>query len=396
MSRNRSGTDGPATRLSHGGRGDAYAGTVNLPPFRASTILFEDVEDLNSGDPDWTKTRYGRTGNPSSHAFEEAMAELEGGYRAVSFGSGLQAITTALQAFVRLGDHLLVTDSCYGPTREFCRDMLTAQGVEVEFYDPLVAGGIEALFRPNTRAVFLESPGSLSFEVQDVPAIARAARSRGIVTMVDNTWAAGWFFKPLAHGVDISIQAATKFIAGHADSNLGIAVCNEATYRPIKKAAILLGACAGSEDLYLGLRGLRTLGVRMERHQQTGLTLATWLTSRPEVARVVFPALPDDPGHALWKRDFTGACGLFTVELKPIPRRAMAAMVDGLRLFGIGFSYGGFESLILPTSPAKSRSATEFKAEGPLVRIHCGLEEPADLIADLEQGFARLTQEAAR
>ncbi|WP_119678352.1 cystathionine beta-lyase [Indioceanicola profundi] len=388
MSKDETRGGSPTTRLSHGGRKQAYAGAVNVPPFRASTILFDDVDHLNRADPDWLETRYGRIGNPSSRAFEEAMAELEGGYRAVSFGSGLQAITTALLAFCKAGDHLLVTDSCYGPTREFCRQMLAGLGVEVEFYDPLIGAGIEALFRPNTRALFLESPGSLSFEVQDVPAMTAAARARGIVTLLDNTWAAGWFYRPLKHGVDVSIQAATKFIAGHADANLGVAVCTEDAFRPVKTAAVLLGACAGSEDLYLGLRGIRTLGLRMERHQRTGLALAQWLASRPEVARILYPARPEDPGHSLWKRDFTGASGLFTVELKPVPRRAVSAMVDALTLFGIGFSYGGFESLVLPTNPAKSRSATEFKAEGPLVRIHCGLEEPADLIADLEKGFA--------
>lgn len=390
MSKDETRGGSPTTRLSHGGRKQAYAGAVNVPPFRASTILFDDVDHLNRADPDWLETRYGRIGNPSSRAFEEAMAELEGGYRAVSFGSGLQAITTALLALCKAGDHLLVTDSCYGPTREFCRQMLAGLGVEVEFYDPLIGAGIEALFRPNTRALFLESPGSLSFEVQDVPAMTAAARARGIVTLLDNTWAAGWFYRPLKHGVDVSIQAATKFIAGHADANLGVAVCTEDAFRPVKTAAVLLGACAGSEDLYLGLRGIRTLGLRMERHQRTGLALAEWLASRPEVARILYPARPEDPGHSLWKRDFTGASGLFTVELKPVPRRAVSAMVDALTLFGIGFSYGGFESLVLPTNPAKSRSATEFKAEGPLVRIHCGLEEPADLIADLEKGFAHL------
>lgn len=384
--------DQPATTLSHTGRAEPYAGAVNVPPYRASTVLFKDVDDLNSGDPDWAKTRYGRTGNPSSRAFEEAMAELEGGYRAVSFGSGLQAITTALQAFCRAGDHLLVTDSCYGPTRDYCQQMLEALGVEVEFYDPLLGAGVDALFRPNTRAIFLESPGSLSFEVQDLPAIAAAARARGIVTLADNTWAAGWFCKPLALGVDVSIQAATKFIAGHADANLGVAVCTEESFRPLKKAAVLLGACAGSEDLYLGLRGLRTLPLRMERHQSTGLAVAAWLAGRPEVARLLYPARPDDPGHAIWKRDFTGAPGLFSVELAPVPRRAVHAMVDSLRLFGIGFSYGGFESLILPTNPAKSRSATRFEAAGPILRLHCGLEEPGDLIADLAAGFARMAE----
>ncbi|MFM2044557.1 MAG: cystathionine beta-lyase [Pseudomonadota bacterium] len=387
--------DGRMTRLSHGGRTGPYEGAVNLPPYRASTVLFDRVADLDSADPDWSSTRYGRTGNPASRAFEEAMTELEGGYRAVSFGSGLQAITTSLLAFCKAGDHLLVTDSCYGPTRDFCTNSLAGLGVEVEYYDPLIGGAIADLLKPNTRAVFLESPGSLSFEVQDVPAIVAAVKDRGIITLLDNTWSAGWYFRPLSLGVDVSLQAATKFIAGHADANLGVAVCTRETWRTLKRTAVLIGACAGSEDLYLGLRGLRTLGLRMERHQRSGFTIAEWLAARPEVTRVLHPGRPGDPGHALWARDFTGASGLFTIELAPVPRAAVSAMVDGLRYFGIGFSYGGFESLILPTNPARSRTATPFKADGPLLRIHVGLEEPGDLIRDLAAGFDRLNDAVA-
>jgi len=379
------------TRMAHAGRSPAaHSGAVNIPPYRASTILYPTLDALQTPDPDHRAVRYGRIGTPSSHAFEEAVAALEGADRAVSFGSGLQAITTVLLAFARAGDHILVTDSCYGPTREFCTGMLAGLGVTAAFFDPRIGAGIAALMRPNTRLVFLESPGSLTFEVQDLPAIAAAAHGHSVPVVMDNTWSGGVFHKPLALGADISIQAATKYIGGHADANLGVAACTAETWRPVKEAAIQLGATAGADDLFLGLRGLRTLPTRLRRHQETGLILADWLAKQPETVRILHPGRPDHPDHHLWKRDFTGASGLFAVEIVALPRPALAAFLDGLELFGMGFSYGGFESLILPMNPARHRTAIPWAAKGQLLRIHAGLEDPDDLIADLDRGFARL------
>jgi len=378
------------TRLAHLGRDPAgHRGAVNIPPYRASTILSPDLATLRSFDPDWRDIRYGRIGTPSSHAFEEAMAALEGGERAVAFGSGVQAVTTCLLAFARSGDHILVSDSCYGPTREFCDELLAHHGIATTWFDPRIGDGIAGLIRPETRLVFLESPGSLTFELHDTPAIVAVAKARGIVTIQDNTWGAGLFHKPLALGVDVSLQAATKYIVGHADASLGIAVASGDAFRAIKRTAILLGACAGSEELYLGLRGLRTLSVRMARQQETGLALAEWLAGQPEVVRVLHPARPDHPDHGLWRRDFTGAAGLFAVELAPLPDRALAALLDGLSLFGLGYSWGGFESLILPVRPTRVRTAVPWTG-GQLLRLSAGLEDVRDLIADLDQGFARL------
>jgi cysteine-S-conjugate beta-lyase len=263
-------------------------------------------------------------------------------------------------------------------------------GIETTYYDPLIGAGIEELIRPNTRIVYMESPGSLTFEVQDVPAIVEAARARGVLTMLDNTWATPLYFKALAHGVDICIHAATKYIGGHSDLMMGTASCGKPLYKELRSGMQDQGAYVSPDDCYLALRGLRTLSVRLERHQANGLRLATWLRGRPEVARVLHPALPDDPGHALWRRDFRGACGLFGVVLQPCSKAAVAAMLDGLKLFGMGYSWGGYESLIVPTEPERYRTATTWRAEGPCLRIHAGLEDPDDLIADLEAGFARL------
>jgi cystathionine beta-lyase len=268
--------------------------------------------------------------------------------------------------------------------------MLARHGVAVEFYDPLIGGAIAGLIRPETRLVYCESPGSLTFEVQDIPAIAAAARDQGAVVALDNSWASPLYFKPFAHGVDVSIHAATKYLVGHSDAMLGVVVTNEAVHEPLRAAAAEFGACPGSEETYLGLRGLRTLPVRLKRHMETAIQLGVWLKHRPEVACVMHPALPEDPGHGLWVRDFLGASGLFGVVLKPTPRAALAAMVDHLELFHMGFSWGGFESLILPVDPARVRSATSWRGEGPVLRFHAGLEDPDDLIADLEKGFVRL------
>lgn len=366
-------------------------GIVNPPVYRASTVLFPSVAALEAGIRNkFDQVYYGRYGTPTTFALEEAVAALEGGDRAIALPSGQGAIAAVLTALLKAGDHLLMVDSAYDPVRALCDRTLARFGVTTTYYDPRIGGGIAELMTPATRLVYLESPGSLTFEVQDVPAIAAAAHAAGALVAMDNTWATPLFFKPFRHGVDISIHAATKYIAGHSDVMLGLAVTREPHYRTIKASALGLGYSAAPDDCYLGLRGLRTLSVRLGRHQESGLALARWLEERPEVAQVLHPALPSHPGHALWRRDFTGASGLFSVVLNPVPDAAVAAMLDGLQLFGMGFSWGGFESLILPVRPEASRTATRWRARGPVLRLHVGLEDPADLIADLERGFERL------
>jgi cysteine-S-conjugate beta-lyase len=378
------------TRLSHAGREPARQhGFVNMPIYRGSTVIFPSVASLEADDQDFS---YGRLGTPTVRALEEAIAELEGGHRTLLTPSGLSAIATALLAFVAAGDEVLVSDSVYRPTRRFCDHVLKRLGVTTIYYDPLIGRAIEGLITKKTRVVFTESPGSQTFEVQDVPAIAKVAHAAGAVVILDNTWATPLYFKPFAHGADVSIQAVTKYIGGHADIMLGAITMTERTSAGVAKAHEDLGLCVGPEDVYLGLRGLRSLGVRLERHQRTGLELARWLMERPGVARVLHPALPSDPGHALWQRDFTGASGLFSIVLKPVSHARLAAMLDGLSLFGMGYSWGGFESLILPFDPRGYRTATSWQAEGPAVRLHAGLEDVEDLKADLDAGFARLAR----
>jgi len=376
------------TRLAHVGRdASEQFGFVNPPIVRGSTVLFPDVAALMSGDARYT---YGRHGSPTVRLLEEAIAELEGGALTRLAPSGLGAISAALLAFVEAGDHILMTDSVYRPTRRFCDRVLARLGVETEYYDPLIGEGIAALIRDNTRVVFTENPGSQTFEMQDIPAIAAAAHARGAWVLTDNTWATPLCFKPFAHGVDVSIQAATKYIVGHSDAMLGAMTANARAADRLDKVHTDLGLCPGPEDCWLGLRGLRTMGVRLERHGRSGLEIARWLAARPEVARVLHPALPGDPGHAIWQRDYTGACGLFSVILRPAPREAVAAMLDDLKLFGLGFSWGGFESLVVPFDPSPYRSATVWHAEGPALRFHIGLEDVEDLKRDLAAGFERL------
>ena len=385
----------PETLLAHVG-GDPFGrqGAVNPPVYHASTVLFRSVQELLSPDAAQQRAwRYGRHGSPTSDAFEAAMTELEGGYRAQVFPSGLSACTTTLLAYAESGGHILITDSAYAPTRNFARD-LGRLGVAAEFYDPGIGAGIATLIRPETRLIFLESPGSLTFEVQDLPAIVAAARARGVATAIDNTWSGGVYLKPLGLGVDVSIHAATKYICGHSDAMLGVTVCNEASWPVVKRAAMLTGASAGPDDVYLALRGLRTLPARLARQGETGLALARWLAARPEVVRVLHPALPGDPGHALWRRDFTGTSGLFAFELAATSQAALGAMLDPMRLFKMGFSWGGFESLILPLSFRRDRDVRPWTGAGPLLRISAGLEAPADLIRDLDEAFARLKEAA--
>jgi cystathionine beta-lyase len=360
-------------------------------------VLFETVGALEDAaerrlEKGWSN--YGRAGSPTTFALEDAVASLEGGYGATAVPSGLAAIAGAMLSFVMAGDHIMVSDAVYAPTRWFCDTLPQRLGVEVTYYDPEVGASIGSLLRPNTRLVFLESPGSLTFEVQDVSAIAAAAKANETLVLLDNTWATPLYFRPFEHGVDLSIHAATKYIVGHADAMLGIIVSAEPHYRQVRRMTQLLGYAVGPDDAYLALRGLRTMAVRLARHQETALALARWLRQRPEVSEVRFPSLPGCPGHDLWRRDFSGASGLFGVVLQNYSKDAVAAMLDGLELFGMGYSWGGYESLILPVEPGKVRTATAWAAPGPVLRVHAGLEDPADLIADLEAGFERLRHAA--
>lgn len=382
------------TLVTHAGSDPArQGGMVNPPVYRASTILHPTVASLDEGQKDRFAPgvfTYGRHGTPTTAALEQAMAEIEGGDRAVALPSGAAAVFAAILAFVRSGDHVLIADSVYGPTRSFAQGFLKRFGVETTFYDPMIGAAITGLMRPNTRVLFLESPGSYTFEVQDVPTLAAAAREKGIVSIIDNTWAAPVFCRPLALGADVSVVAATKYVCGHSDVMAGVIICRDRHFARIRHAVAELGYSIGPDECYLVLRGLRTAAVRMRQHEQQGLALAKWLAARPEVERVLHPAFPGHPGHDFWKRDFTGSCGLFSIVLKPVPKEAVEAMLNGMSLFGMGFSWGGFESLILPIEPAKIRTATKWDAAGPALRIHAGLEDLGDLIADLECGFDRL------
>jgi cystathionine beta-lyase len=386
-----------ATRLVGAGRRPEWTsmpgqpgGIVNPPVWRASTILYDDVAHLRAAVHD-THERlfYGRKGTPTSWSLADAMTSLEpDAAGTMLFPSGVAAVSCALMAVLKPGDTLLMVDSAYDPTRAFCDKVLRPWGVDVHYYDPLAGAEIEALLTERTRAVFMESPGSLTFEVQDIAAITEVARRRGVTTLIDNTWATPVFLQPLALGVDISIIAATKYIVGHSDVMLGTVTANAALWPKVRSMAHLYGQMASPDDAWLAARGLRTLASRLEQHQRGALAVARWLQGRPEVARVLHPALEDHPGHHIWKRDFTGASGLFSFVLAGGGERARAALIDRLELFGIGYSWGGFESLALPVDPERYRTATRWSAEGPLVRLHIGLEDPADLIADLENSLA--------
>jgi cysteine-S-conjugate beta-lyase len=371
----------------------SYHGFVNPPVYHASTVLYPSAEDFLAHR---ARYQYGRRGTPTTEALELALQELEGPQCAgVSLlPSGLAAISSAFLAVVQAGDHSLVTDSAYGPTRIFCDQILSRLGVAVTYYDPLLGASIGELIRPNTRLVYLESPGSLTFEMQDTAAIAKVAHDKGVMVLMDNTWATPLYFRPLEHGVDLAIQAGTKYIGGHSDLMLGAVSANATSVARLKNTVRYTGQCEGPDDTYLGLRGLRTLAVRLERHYQSGLAIARWLEQRPEVLRMLHPALPSHPGHAIWKRDFSGASGLFSIVLKPVPQKAYFAFLDTLELFGIGASWGGYESLAIPFDCAPLRTATRWQPGGPAVRFHIGLEAVEDLIADLERGFAALAAAA--
>jgi cystathionine beta-lyase len=382
-------TPGLDTRVTHCGRAPAqHFGAVNTPVYRASTILFPNLAALEAKES--ARLRYGRRGTPTTHALEDAVCALEGSDRALVAPSGVNAISTVLMAFAEPGAHFLVTDSSYGPTRKFCEHTLRKFGIETTYYDPTLGAGIESLIRPETRLIWMESPGSQTFEVQDVAAITEAARRHGITTVIDNTWSGGYFFQPITQGVDISIQAGTKYISGHSDLMLGTIACQAPVYERLRETYLRFGVCVGADDAYLALRGLRTMGVRMRHHHSSGIRVANWLAEQPEVLQVLHPALPSHPGHALWKQYFTGASGLFGFVMKPVDHDALARMFDGFTLFGMGSSWGGFESLIVPSNPAVYRTATTWAPGGQTVRLHIGLEDPEDLIDELRKGLDRL------
>lgn len=382
-----------ATEVAHVGRDPRrFLGAVNTPVFRASTILFDTMAELEQATRgELPGVTYGLHGLPTVSDLAAALARLEGGHAALVVPSGLTATTFPLLALTKPGDQVLVTDSVYGPTRRFCDNHLRRLGVAVDYYDPLAGAAIADAFRANTTLVFTESPGSLTFEVQDIPAIAQVAHAHGARVILDNTWATPIGFAPFEHGVDVSVQAVTKYVGGHSDVLLGAVIANQATFPALHRLWTDMGIAASPDDCYLGLRGLRTLAVRLARHAQSAMSVATWLAARPEVRRVLYPPLPADPGHALWQRDFRGASGLFGVVLEPVDSAAVARMLDGMRLFGMGWSWGGFESLIIPTWPERARTVTTWNPGGPTLRLAVGLEDPQDLIDDLHDGLARLT-----
>jgi cysteine-S-conjugate beta-lyase len=376
------------TKLVHAGRHPfEQHGFINTPVYRGSTVLFPTYADLLARNARYI---YGTVGTPTTEALEVAWTEIAGAAGTVLAPSGLAAISLALLTALKSGDHLLITDSVYRPTRNFCDSVLKRLGVETTYYDPCVGAAIEAHLRPNTRAIFLETPGSQSFEMQDVPAIVGVAAAEGLATILDNTWATPLFFPPHAFGIDMAVEAGTKYLSGHSDLLLGLVSANERWFKRLRATFDAFAMCPGPEDVFLALRGLRSLELRLREAQRQGLALATWLATRPEVARVLHPALPDCPGHAIWKRDFRGASGLFSVFLKPCSQQALAAFLDGLELFGMGYSWGGYESLLVPFDCGPYRTATVFNPPGPALRFSIGLEDEEDLKADLDAAFARL------
>lgn len=384
-----------ATRIVNAGRHpDQYSGAVNPPVYRTSTVLSSTVGDWQArqaqrkaGVPGMY---YGRHGTLTTRSLEEAIAEIEGGDRAFVCPSGMAACAMAILAFVKTGDHILVTDNVYGPVRIFADDVLVRMGVETTYFDPAAGGDIGKLIRPNTVLVYTEAPGSHTFEMQDIPAISAAAHAAGAVVLMDNTWATPLYFPAFERGVDVSIQAATKYVIGHSDAMLGLVTVKKAHEAEMERSIHAYGTITSPDDVYMAQRGLRTMHVRLERHWASGVKLAQWLAAQPEVAEVVHPALPGDKGHALWKRDFLGASGLFCFSFRDMPAALVDGFVDALQLFNIGASWGGFESLILPIAPASQRTATRWTQPGKTLRIHAGLEDADDLLEDLDSALRML------
>ncbi|MEJ0096447.1 MAG: cystathionine beta-lyase [Methylocella sp.] len=380
------------TRLIYAGRHPSQQhGFVNTPIYRGSTVLFPTVHDLLTRNAQFT---YGTQGSPTTKALTDAWSELSGAAGTVLAPTGLAAISLALLTAVKASDHILVIDSVYRPSRIFCDTILARMGVETTYFDPLMGAEIERLIRPNTSVILLETPGSQSFELPDVPAIAEVARVKGICTILDNTWATPLFFPPHARGADMAIEAGTKYLSGHSDLLLGLVSANAQWFPRLSATFDAFSMCPGPEDVFLALRGLRTLDLRLREAERQGLDVAQWLAGRAEVAAVLHPALPSCPGHALWKRDFFGSSGLFSVLLGPCSPAALAAMLDGLELFGMGYSWGGYESLVIPFDCRSYRSATAWNPPGAALRFSIGLEDPEDLKADLDRGFERLRKTA--
>lgn len=393
--------EGKKTQLVNAGRSKKWTnGVVNPPIQRASTVVFDSVAEKNHATVNRANKTlfYGRRGTHTHFAFQEAMVEIEGGVGCALFPCGAAAIANSILSFVQTGDHILIVDTCYEPTRDFCEKIMKKMGIETTYYPPTIGEGIRALIQPNTKVLFTESPGSITMEVQDIPTLARVAHEHDIIVMLDNTWAAGVNFSPFEHGVDISIQAATKYIVGHSDVMLGTAIANEKCWDQLREQSYLMGQCVSPDDAYLGLRGLRTLDVRLRQHAQNSLTIAQWLADQPEVDHVRHPALETCPGHEFYQRDFTGGNGLFSFVLKSSDAKATTALLDGMQHFSMGFSWGGFESLILANEPKSFdnlRTVAHPHFAGTLIRVHIGLEDVNDLIADLKAGLERYSAQLA-
>ncbi|WP_333918762.1 cystathionine beta-lyase [Vibrio crassostreae] len=388
-------SENKTTKLITAGRDKKWTnGVVNPPVQRASTVVFNSVEEKRKATINRANKTlfYGRRGTNTHFAFQDAMVEVEGGAGCALYPCGTAAISNAILSFVETGDHILMVDTCYEPTRDFCDTIMKKMGVETTYYEPTIGEGIQDLIKPNTKVLFTESPGSVTMEVQDIPTLARIAHEHDIIVMLDNTWAAGVNFSPFDFGVDISIQAATKYIVGHSDVMLGTAVANEKCWDQLREQSYLMGQCVSPDDAYLGLRGIRTLDVRLRQHAESSLKVAKWLETRPEIDHVRHPALESCPGHEFFKRDFTGGNGLFSFVLKNSNTKATTALLDGMTHFSMGYSWGGFESLILANEPSSFnslRTVANPNFEGTLIRVHIGLEDVDDLIADLEAGLER-------
>lgn len=394
-------SEGKKTQLVNAGRSKKWTnGVVNPPIQRASTVVFDSVAEKNHATVNRANKTlfYGRRGTHTHFAFQEAMVEIEGGVGCALFPCGAAAIANSILSFVQTGDHILMVDTCYEPTRDFCEKIMKKMGIETTYYPPTIGEGIRTLIQPNTKVLFTESPGSITMEVQDIPTLARVAHEHDIIVMLDNTWAAGVNFSPFEHGVDISIQAATKYIVGHSDVMLGTAIANEKCWDQLREQSYLMGQCVSPDDAYLGLRGLRTLDVRLRQHAQNSLAIAHWLAEQPEVDHVRHPALETCPGHEFYQRDFTGGNGLFSFVLKSSDTKATTALLDGMQHFSMGFSWGGFESLILANEPKSFdslRTVAHPHFAGTLIRVHIGLEDVDDLIADLKAGLERYSTQLA-
>jgi len=368
-----------------------HGGVVNIPAYRASTILFPNLASFEAAERgEYHRSTYGRYGTPSTEALEDTINKLEGADHSIILSSGMAAIATSLLAFLRSGDHLLMVDAVYGPTRRFCDQALKRSGVETTYYDPLIGAGIASLIKENTKVIYVESPGSLTFEVQDIPAIAKVAHEKGIIVIGDSTWGTPLYMDSFALGIDVVIHSMTKYMGGHSDLMMGVISSKEQHFKPLQQTYRHLGGCPSGDNCYLAQRGLRSMSARLKQHAENAMIVAKWLKARPEVEEVLYPALPGAPGHELWKRDFTGATSLFAFALKTKPSHAaLAALIDSLELFGLGYSWGGYESLMTPFS-TDTRVATKWRYSGQGLRIHVGLEHPDDLIRDLEQGFKRM------